>query len=163
MIPQTSYFSVLVRHLDVSLPTGCYKHAQKLKSLLTLIMATVYKPLPGKHLAQLKLSTFLCRHRPSLTVCIVIELYLLSCGRKYADLLPGSITIIVYLHKKSFRSLRGGGDLKSQVEETTTGRKSSLWLLALQHEYSCTGSKLCLCPMALRAHGAKSRPWCIIS
>ena len=51
MIPKTSYFSVLVRHLDVSLPTVRYKSAQKLKSLLTLIMATVYKSLPGKHLA----------------------------------------------------------------------------------------------------------------
>ena len=51
MIPKTSYFSVVVRYLDVSLPTVHYKRAQKLKSLLTLIMATVYKSLPGKHLA----------------------------------------------------------------------------------------------------------------
>ena len=51
MIPKTSYFSVLVRCLGVSLPTVRYKRAQKLKSFLTLIMATVYKYLPGKHLA----------------------------------------------------------------------------------------------------------------
>ena len=115
MIAKTGCFNVLVRRLGVSQSTVHYKCTQKLGSLLTSIMATVYESLPVKCLALLKLSTYLCRYRPSQTVYLAIELYLLPCGRKRATLVPGSIAIIVDVHKKIFSSFHlqwGRGDLK---------------------------------------------------
>ena len=66
------------------------------------------------------------------------ELYLLPCGRKRAALVPGSIAIIVDLHKNFLSSdgLRWGkGDLTSQAGKggplVITDRKPKLWLLVL--------------------------------
>ena len=58
------------------------------------IIAVVYESCPGKLKALSKILTQVCRYRPCLTVYLVIELYLLSCGRKHASCVPGSIAII---------------------------------------------------------------------
>ena len=57
-------------------------------------MAAVYELLPGKRKALSKLLAQVYRHRPSLTVYLAIELYLLPCGRKRAGRVPESIAII---------------------------------------------------------------------
>lgn len=56
-------------------------------------MAAVLESPTGKRKVLLKLSTLLCWYRPSLTVQLAIELYLLPCERKRAARLPGSIAI----------------------------------------------------------------------
>ena len=109
MICKTGYCNVLVRHQGATIHTISYKHTQKLISLLTSIMAAVIESLPGKRLAFLKSSSYLCRYRPSLAIYLATELYLLPCGRKRTAIVPGSIAIIVNLHKIIFSSERWVG------------------------------------------------------
>ena len=71
---KTSCSSVLLRCLGITLHTVSYKRTQKLRNLLTSVMAAIYESLPGKYLALLKLLMSLCRYRPSLTVYLAVEL-----------------------------------------------------------------------------------------
>ena len=112
--------------------TISYEHTQKLISLLTSIMATMFELLPGKRLALLKSLSYLC----SLVILyLAIELYLLPCGRKRTALVPGSIAIITDLHKNSEQWV--GPMVTSrhwQVREAplvVIDRKPKLWLLIL--------------------------------
>ena len=98
MICETGCCNVLAQnttiHIYCKLQTYTYTKACKLNYLHNGCCLRV-----AQRLALLKRSPYLCRYRRT-------ELYLLPCARKRTVLIPGSIAIIVDLHKNVFSSKR---------------------------------------------------------
>ena len=171
MICKTGCCNVRVHCQGTAIHTISYKHTQKLLSLLTSIIAAVSESLlhVGKLLALLRSSSQLCRYRSSLVIYSATELYLLPCGRECTVLIPGSITIIVDLHKNIFSSEQWVGPTPTIGKGgplVVIDRKAKLWLLILQnvgvaialiqwywHDFAST--VVCM-------HDAKTHQWHII-